>query len=103
MKKHLAIYLFAVVAATSCGSMAQYAAAPQQFEDGIYATPGSAAPEAAVTQEEMDALVRESVESEVNDSVKETKVNSTKQKPVNAKRKKSLKKHAKRKRQSKSK
>ena len=65
MKKHLAIYLVAVVAATSCGSMAQYAAAPQQFEDGIYQAPGSAAPEAVVSQAEMDALVRESVESEV--------------------------------------
>ena len=61
MKKHLAIYLVALVAATSCGSTAHYTAAPQQFEDGIYASPGSAAPVAAVSQEEMDALVRESM------------------------------------------
>ena len=65
MKKHLAPWLLALVAATSCGVSAQYAASSQQFEDGIYADPRSEAPVAAVSQEEMDALVKESVESEV--------------------------------------
>ena len=65
MKKHLAPYLLGLVAAVSCGTSAQYAAGTQQFEDGIYADPRSEAPVAAVSQEEMDALVKESIESEV--------------------------------------
>ena len=64
MKKHLAPYLLGLVAAVSCGTSAQFAAS-QQFEDGIYADPRSEAPVAAVSQEEMDALVKESIESEV--------------------------------------
>ena len=65
MKTHLAPWLLTLAAATSCGLSAQYAATSQQFEDGIYADPRSEAPVAAVSQEEMDALVKESVESEV--------------------------------------
>ena len=65
MKKHLAPYLLGLLAAVSCGTSAQFAAGTQQFEDGIYADPRSEAPVAAVSQEEMDALVKESVESEV--------------------------------------
>ena len=65
MKKHLAPYLLGLIAAVSCGTSGQYAARTQQFEDGIYADPRTEAPVAAVSQEEMDALVKESIESEV--------------------------------------
>ena len=65
MKKHLAPYLLGLLAAVSCGTSARFAAGTQQFEDGIYADPRSEAPVAAVSQEEMDALVKESIESEV--------------------------------------
>ena len=65
MKKHLAPYLLALAAAVSCGTSARYAETKQQFEDGIYADPRSEAPVAAVSQDEMNALVRESIESEV--------------------------------------
>ncbi|MBR6864657.1 MAG: hypothetical protein IKM75_07340, partial [Bacteroidales bacterium] len=65
MKKHLAPYLLGLLAAVSCGTSARYAAGTQQFEDGIYADPRAEAPVAAVSQEEMDALVKESIESEV--------------------------------------
>ena len=65
MKKHLAPYLLGLLAVVSCGTSAQFAAGSQQFEDGIYADPRSEAPVAAVSQEEMDALVKESIESEV--------------------------------------
>ena len=65
MKTHLAPWLLTLAAATSCGLSAQFAAGSQQFEDGIYAAPRAEAPAAAVSQEEMDALVRESIESEV--------------------------------------
>ena len=65
MKKHLAPYLLGLLAAVSCGTSAQFAAGTQQFEDGIYADPRSEAPVAAVSQDDMDALVKESIESEV--------------------------------------
>ena len=76
MKTNVTLWLTAMLAVSACGSSAQFASSGQQYQDGIYYRPTTENKSvAAVSNEEVQALVNQTKQSEIylfNDSGRDT-------------------------------
>ncbi len=78
MKTNVTLWLTAILAVSACGSSAQFASSGQQYQDGIYYRPTTENKSvAAVSNEEVQALVNQTKQSEIylfNDSGRGTTI-----------------------------